>query len=131
MQVPAIAVLLATYNGSAHCRAQIASILWQQGVDIHLYVRDDGSRDTTLDILQEWALRYPKQLTIIHNEGISTGSANGSFFKLLASVDFASYDFVALADQDDVWTPYKLLRATTRTKPPLSAPIESIAFDQV
>ncbi|WP_339688737.1 glycosyltransferase [uncultured Parasphingorhabdus sp.] len=114
MQLPVVAVLLATYNGSAHCRAQLASILWQQGVDVHVYVRDDGSHDATLDIIEEAVNRYPGKITIIDNGGVSTGSANGNFFALLEAVDCSAHPYIALADQDDVWTPDKLLRAIGR-----------------
>lgn len=108
---PSVAVLLATYNGAAYCETQLTSILWQRGVDVHIYIRDDGSRDDTPAILRDWAVRYRDRITIIDNHGVSTGSANGNFFLLLAAVDPAGHDYVAFADQDDVWTPDKLARA--------------------
>lgn len=114
MTCPSVAVLLATYNGAAHCETQLISLLWQRGVDVHIYVRDDGSRDATPAILRDWAERHPGRFTIIDNEGVSTGSANGNFFALLAAIDTARHDYVAFADQDDVWTPDKLARAVKR-----------------
>ncbi|RYF13408.1 MAG: glycosyltransferase [Oxalobacteraceae bacterium] len=114
MPNPQVAVPLATYNGAAHCETQLISILWQRGVDVHVYVRDDGSRDATPSILHDWAERHPDRMTIIDNNGLSTGAATGNFFLLLSAVDPQSYDYVAFADQDDVWTPDKLLRATDR-----------------
>lgn len=114
MSNPKVAVLLATYNGAAHCETQLISILWQRGVDVHVYARDDGSRDTTPAILRAWAERHPGRMTIIDNEGVSTGSANGNFFVLLGAIDPEPYDYVAFADQDDVWTPDKLVRAVDR-----------------
>lgn len=114
MSNPKVAVLLATYNGAAHCETQLISILWQRGVDVHVYVRDDGSRDATLSILRDWTAHHPGRITIIDNNGVSTGSANGNFFMLLSAVDAKPYDYVAFADQDDVWTPDKLRRAVDR-----------------
>ncbi|WP_267350632.1 glycosyltransferase [Sphingomonas sp. GM_Shp_2] len=114
MTCTSVAVLLATYNGAAHCETQLISLLWQRGVDVHIYVRDDGSRDATPAILRDWAERHPGRFTIIDNEGVSTGSANGNFFALLAAIDTARHDYVAFADQDDVWTPDKLARAVKR-----------------
>jgi rhamnosyltransferase len=111
-----VAVLLATYNGAAYCEAQLASILWQCRVDVHVYVRDDGSTDSTLEIILAWVARHPGRITLIDSGGISTGSANGNFFALLAAVDTTSYDYLAFADQDDVWMPDKLARAIDRLK---------------
>ncbi len=112
--VPSVAILLATYNGAAYCETQLTSVLWQRGVDIHIYARDDGSRDATPAILREWAQRYPGRITIIDNQGVSTGSANGNFFALLAAIDPSNHDYIAFADQDDVWTPDKLARAVAQ-----------------
>ena len=114
MAYSSVAVLLATYNGAAYVEAQLTSILWQRGMDVHIYVRDDGSRDATPAILREWATRHPDRFTIIDNRGVSTGSANGNFFALLAAIDPARHDFLAFADQDDVWLPDKLSRAISR-----------------
>lgn len=114
MSNPRVAVLLATYNGAAHCEAQIISLLWQRDVDVHIHVRDDGSRDATMAIIEKWAGLHPDRITIIANGGVSTGSANGNFFALLGAIDPARYDYVAFADQDDVWTPDKLARAIGR-----------------
>lgn len=114
MTLPSVAVLLATYNGAAYCETQLISILWQRGVDVHVYVRDDGSRDATPAILRDWAARHSDRITIIGNQGVSTGSANGNFFSLLAALDPALHEYVAFADQDDVWTPDKLVRAVER-----------------
>lgn len=109
--VPSVAVLLATYNGAEFCEAQLTSILWQRGVDVYVYARDDGSRDATPAILRDWSERHPDRITIVDNGNVSTGSANGNFFALLAAIDPARHDYIAFADQDDVWTPDKLRRA--------------------
>ena len=48
-----VQVLLSTYNGEKYLKEQIESILKQKEVDIHLLVRDDGSSDSTIKILEE------------------------------------------------------------------------------
>lgn len=114
MNEPSVAVLLATFNGAFYCETQIVSILWQRKVDIHIYVRDDGSCDATPGILRAYAERYPDRITIVDSCNISTGSASGNFFTLLKRVDMAQHDYIAFADQDDVWTPDKLTHAIDR-----------------
>lgn len=109
--VPAkVLVLLATYRGEVFVDRQIASLLWQVDVDADVLVRDDGSVDGTVAACERWVARYPDRISILR-DGDRTGSAPGNFFRLLAAAALDRYDFVALADQDDVWFPDKLVRA--------------------
>ena len=61
MKKPVVAILMATYNGARFIQEQIDSILNQQGVDVHFYISDDGSSDSTLDIINEYFKNYPDQ----------------------------------------------------------------------
>ena len=50
-----IAVLMSTYNGEQYISEQIDSILAQEGdFDLELHVRDDGSKDGTINILSRY-----------------------------------------------------------------------------
>ena len=49
-----VAVLMSTYNGEKFLREQIESLFAQVGVDLTVYVRDDGSSDATLEILRRY-----------------------------------------------------------------------------
>jgi len=102
-----VAVLLATYNGEDWIRAQISSIKNQMDCDVHIYIRDDGSSDQTLEIIN--TLTQDSQLTIIDNNGIHTGSAALVFFKIFELFDFKKYDYISFADQDDIWFPEKII----------------------
>ena len=53
-----VAILMSTYNGAKYLREQIDSILFQKGVEVTLYIRDDGSSDGTIDIVKEYAQKY-------------------------------------------------------------------------
>lgn len=46
-----IVVLLSTYNGERFLCAQLDSLLIQEGVELKVLVRDDGSSDSTWDLL--------------------------------------------------------------------------------
>ena len=50
-----IAVILSTYNGEKYLKEQMDSLLSQEGVDITLFVRDDGSTDRTVEIIQSYS----------------------------------------------------------------------------
>ena len=97
-----VQVLLATYNGAKFLQEFLVSLHNQNGVRIHLIVGDDGSEDETLEIVESFRLKFHK-LTIL--DGPRDGAAS-NFFNLL---DNATADYVALADQDDIWKPNHLI----------------------
>lgn len=99
-----VTVLMSTYNGERYLRQQLDSIYSQQGVNITVVVRDDGSKDETISILTE----YQKKHSLILERGKNIGVGN-SFMELLYKAP--NSEFYALSDQDDIWLPYKLLKA--------------------
>lgn len=98
-----INILLSTYNGERYLQEQLDSILAQTYTDWHLYVRDDGSKDATCHILESYA-KKDARITIVQN-GMNLG-AKRSFMHLLES--YGEADYMAFADQDDVWDANKL-----------------------
>ena len=54
MNTKSVQVVMSTYNGEKYLKEQIDSILSQEGVDVRLYIRDDGSSDRTTDILASY-----------------------------------------------------------------------------
>lgn len=96
-----VIVLLSTYNGERFLREQIDSILNQEGIDVNLIVRDDGSKDSTLDILEE----YKKEGKLKYYTGENKRTAQ-SFMDLIYTAPEA--EFYAFSDQDDYWLPDKL-----------------------
>src|SRR6266700_3015675 len=58
-----IQVLLATYNGERFLPEQIDSILAQDYPHLRILARDDGSRDRTHAILDEYRQRIPASST--------------------------------------------------------------------
>ena len=102
------AVLMSTYNGEKFLREQIDSVLAQQGVDVCLYIRDDGSSDDTTAIIREYT---EKNINISFLQGNNIGV--GSSFMALVRAAGTTADFFAFADQDDIWLPEKLERAVS------------------
>ena len=49
-----VLVLMSTYNGELFLPQQIDSIIKQKNVDVEIIVRDDGSTDKTIDILEDY-----------------------------------------------------------------------------
>lgn len=105
-----VQVLMSTYNGEKYLKEQIDSVVSQTGIEVHLLVRDDGSKDGTVDILKCYRNDIPN-IEIMEGENI--GSTK-SFLELVKSA--GDYDFYAFADQDDVWDADKLSIAIDRLK---------------
>ncbi|MFV0208652.1 glycosyltransferase [Empedobacter falsenii] len=107
MEVKKIKILLATYNGEKYIQEQINSILQQDEVVIDIVMSDDGSKDLTLQLVQE---NYP-EIKISQNRP-GTGSAAKNFLKMISDLDFnEDFDYISFADQDDIWLPEKMSRA--------------------
>ena len=102
-----IMVLLSTYNGEKYISEQIESVLCQQGVDVHIVARDDGSQDDTINILKR--ISTLENITVIEGQNIGVV---GSFFKLMHEAVCHNFDYFAFCDQDDVWKNDKLKVAT-------------------
>ena len=98
-----IAILMATYNGKKYLSEQIDSILSQSSRKWHLYIHDDGSTDGTVELLNDYADKHPKWITIMDYP--SQGGALQNFMSLLERVEA---DYYMFSDQDDVWHPIKV-----------------------
>ena len=96
-----IAVLMSSYNGEKYILKQIESILAQVGCEVHLFVRDDGSCDSTTEILK----KYADEGKLEWYQGDNLKPAK-SFLNLL--YESGEYDYYTFADQDDIWDNDKL-----------------------
>ena len=96
-------VLLAACNGEKYLPAQLASISAQTEADFHVLYQDDGSSDSTPEILKSWS-----QNDIRFQAGSFQGKhfgAAGNFYSLLCQ---AQGDLILLCDQDDIWEKDKI-----------------------
>lgn len=113
-----VIVLMSVYNGSKYLKEQIDSILNQKNVDLTLMIRNDGSSDDSINILNEYALNN-KNIILLNEENIGLAK---SFMKMVYEAK-TSYDFYSFADQDDVWLEDKLYSAISmienKTRPAL------------
>lgn len=101
-QVPLISVLMPAYNSEAFVGEAVASILAQTFTDFELLVIDDGSTDSTRDVLE--AIRDPRLRLVSnpHNMGLIRTLNRG--------LELATGHYVARMDADDVSAPERLER---------------------
>ena len=106
---PSVAVLLSAYNGISWIEEQVASIICQKNTSIEIFISVDLSNDKTYEWCQDFAKENINIKVLPY--GKKFGGAAKNFFRLIRDVDFSRFDYVALADQDDIWNSGKLHHA--------------------
>ena len=114
LKTPTIAILLAAYNGIDFIEIQVDSILKQKDVNLELFISVDYSSDETYN----WVIDLSHKNKNVHilPYGEVYGIASGNFFRLIKDVDFSFFDYIALADQDDIWDLDKIISAIDTLK---------------
>ena len=106
MNVPSITVVMSSYNGEKNISRQLDSLFGQEGVDVKVFVRDDGSTDNTWNVLEQYKNeKQPKRLLL--QKGENCGWRKSFMLALLAAPET---EYFAFSDQDDVWFSNKLIR---------------------
>jgi glycosyltransferase involved in cell wall biosynthesis len=100
-------IALATFNGEKYLPRFLESLLNQTYSKWHLWVRDDGSNDRTVEILQEFKCHHPGIVTIVEDNAGHVG-INNNFERVLGHT---TREYIMLADQDDVWLDNKIAKS--------------------
>ena len=90
------------YNSQEYMRKCVDSIL-TGGDDVEIIIVNDGSKDNTLQIAQEYAEKYPDIVKVIdkenggHGSGVNAGlkAATGLYYKVVDSDDWVDTDALA------------------------------------
>lgn len=94
---------MATYNGERYLEAQLNSIAQQAHLPDELVCCDDGSRDQSRQIIEDFAAKAPFDVRLYTNE-YQMGHAQN----FARAISLAHGDIIMLCDQDDVWSPFKV-----------------------
>lgn len=97
---------MSTYNGEKYLRTQLESLLRQEKYPLNILIRDDGSTDNTLKIIDSYKQKYNN---IRYYQGENKGPAK-SFMEMLMNLNDI-YDYYFFCDQDDFWMPNKIAKA--------------------
>ena len=95
-------ILLATYNSAEFLQEQLDSILNQDHQDFTVLIRDGGSTDSTLVLIDRYCQRYPEKIRFLCS---SRASALENFSLLLQESDA---DVIMFSDHDDIWKKDKI-----------------------
>jgi len=99
-QMPTVSVVIPTYNRVGIITKAIDSVLRQTYQDFEIIVVDDGSTDTTREVLTDYDPRI--RYTFKENGGIASARNYG--------IPAARGEYVAFLDSDDFWREEKLER---------------------
>jgi hypothetical protein len=99
---PRASVVLAVYNGERFLRAALDSVLRQTFDDLELIVVNDGSTDSSREIVAEYDDPRIRLIDNPHNLGLTPSLNRG--------IAAARGEFIARLDADDVATPDRLAR---------------------
>lgn len=89
-----VTVLMPAYNAEKHIREAIDSILQQTCTDFEFLIIDDGSTDSTADIINEY---NDTRIKLIRN-----GDNKGLIYSLNYGLDIAKGKYIARMDADDI-----------------------------
>lgn len=105
-----VSVCMATYNGERYIRQQIDSILSQLELSDELIISDDGSTDSTLEIINSYHdIRikvFHHQQSASHNKSYQTNINVAANFE--NALRHSNGEYVFLSDQDDIWVHNKI-----------------------
>ena len=102
-------VLLAAYNGEQFMTQQLQTVLNQTYKPYKILINIDQSDDKTESIVQGFAKKNPEIQILNINKRF--GSAAANFINLIIDADLTDINYIALADQDDIWKEDKLEKA--------------------
>lgn len=93
--MPLVSIIVPVYNTEKYLRKCLTSLVNQSLEDIEIIVIDDGSKDNSCEIIQEFTDEYPSKLRFVHREngGISDARNMG--------MEMAKAETIAFVDSDD------------------------------
>jgi glycosyltransferase involved in cell wall biosynthesis len=98
-----ISVVLANYNGADFLKEAIEGAVNQSRLPDEIVLVDDGSTDESVEIIEDYASRYPnlvRPVFLDENRGQAAG--------FNAAMEHVTGELVAFLDSDDFWFPNKI-----------------------
>lgn len=116
-----VAIILPTYNGARYLPEQLDSLLAQSHRDFVIVTRDDGSTDTSREVLARYAEEHPGFFHIVDSGGVNVGACAGFSLLLQYVLDnrvalSLTDPYIMCCDQDDIWHPHKIAMSVQRMR---------------
>lgn len=97
---PLISVIMPVYNGEEFLRETIDSVLNQTYQNFEFIIVNDGSVDSTQQIIDSYNDKRIVPLNLTRNQGVSNARNRGT--------DLSKGEFIAFCDADDLYDPSRL-----------------------
>ncbi|GAA4781407.1 hypothetical protein GCM10023231_06150 [Olivibacter ginsenosidimutans] len=99
---PLVSVALCTYNGAKYLKDQLTTISNQTYTNLEIVIVDDHSSDETVSIIKSHMENDTRIKLWINDSNVGVNKS----FKI--AIDECQGDFIAIADQDDLWAQEKI-----------------------
>lgn len=96
-----VSIIVPVYNAAQYIRETIESVLGQSYCEWELLLVDDGSKDASCKIMEEYA-KKDERIRVIRKENEGAAKARNT------GVEMANGKYIAYLDADDLWTSDKL-----------------------
>lgn len=96
-----VSVVIPSHNSARFIRATLDSVLAQTHTDLEIVIVDDGSTDSSVDILEEY--RQKDDRVVVYRQP-NQGSASARNLGIAKSTG----ELIAFLDADDLWHPTKI-----------------------
>ena len=106
---PAVSIIMPVYNTEKYLREALDSILAQTMTDIEVLCVDDGSTDSSLEILHEYANKDPR-VTVFTQDHQFAGAARN------LGIKHAAGKYLLFLDSDDIFDPQMVEKSYTRAE---------------
>ncbi len=103
MDKPEVQILMSTYNGAAYLREQLDSLINQSFTNWQLLIRDDGSKDDTVKIIEQYESIHPDRI-----KQVFSAEGGGSSVSFTGMLKFVESPYCMFCDQDDYWESNKI-----------------------
>ena len=98
---PWLSVIVPTYNAEKYLSIAFESLLAQESLDFEVLIIDDGSSDSTLDIVEQYRPFLPIRL-------IQADPCNNWVTQTNRAIVHARGEFISILHQDDTWEKTRL-----------------------
>ena len=130
MEMPLVSIILPVYNAQSHLNRCLGSICAQQYEDLEIIVINDGSKDQSLPVCEEFRKKDSRILVDKANSGVSDTRnlglklASGKYVQFVDSDDYIAPDYTARlveaaekSGADLVISPYTMVIPAGASKP--------------
>ena len=101
---PEVTIVIPVYNSEKYIGRCIDSILNQTFQDFELLIINDGSKDNSQEVVEEYKSRYPNKITLINqeNKGVSKTRneaikiANGKYIMFIDNDDYIDNNYIEI-----------------------------------